>query len=485
MRFKGTFILLIVCVIFGAYFYFYEIRGGAQREKEREAENQLWKLETSDIQQIDIIHPDQHITIVRSSDKDWRITAPRSLAADPDELNTIVGSAANLRREAVVGSAVTDLTKYGLEPAHLHLELKTKDGKKYGISIGNSNPTGNSSYVSLAGKSEIYLVANSVARTFDKKLDDLRNHSVLSFEQWEAQSLDLKSTKGDVSLLKEDNRWWFRGKEKWAADSASVSSVLGSLSSARIGEFFDDNPDDYVDLGFDKPLVDLRLTYGKDRAIKHLIIGIEKSELSRKGTDKSDLRLEPKKAMRGKASSAPSQLYLAKDESRPDLFFVEKDLVDKLLKSPDELRDKALAVFQRWEIDSMTLTNANGTFDFTKSGGEWVLGKDKKKTNWETVNGILDAMEKQVREFIDKPGALPTYGLDKPAIHVVLKQGGLIKVDCAFGKETGDGVYAQLKGESFVKIADKESYDRLNKGESDFVDLSATAAAKGSASPQK
>ena len=51
----------------------------------------------------------------------------------------------------------------------------------------------------------------------------------------------------------------------------------------------------------------------------------------------------------------------------------------------------------------------------------------------------------------------------------VLK-GGREQTIYYFGKEAKDGVYAQIKGESAVKIADKESLEKLNKGESDFLE---------------
>jgi hypothetical protein len=151
---------------------------------------------------------------------------------------------------------------------------------------------------------------------------------------------------------------------------------------------------------------------------------------------------------------------------------VEKDLVDKLLKEPKELRDKAIASFPRWDIDSIALTNSSGILSFSKAegGGDWVLGSAKKKCKWDAVNGILDALEKPVKEFVDKPGALPTYGLDKPAVRIVLKQGGAVKAECAVGKSAKDGVYAQVRGEPFVKIVDKDILERLDKRETDFLE---------------
>ena len=467
MRFKGTLILLIACLALGGYLYFYEIKGGERREAAKQAEDQIWKLEDKNIQQIDLVSSGQHITAVRKGEKEWALTAPKPFDADSDELNRMASSAANLRRESVVEQNAASLGKFGLSPAQTSLRLKTKDGKEYAVDFGNNNPTGSSAYAFVPNRREVFLVSSYLASSFAKKADDLRNHSVLSFEQPEVQSLDITSPKGDLRLAKDGNdRWWFEGKEKRAADSPGIRGILNALSMGKIKEFFNQNPEDYVSLGLEKPLVDVRLTYGKDRAIKHLVIGMEKS------------KLRGKKGAPEGADKSSAEIYLAKDESRPDLFFVEKDLVDKLLKSPDDVREKALASFQRWDVDFIALTNSKGSFSFTKSGGEWFLGEAKKKAKWDAVNAILDALEKPAKKWLDQPASLSTYGLDKPAMRVILKQGGNVLADCAFGHAAKDGVYAQVKGDSSVKVADPEGLDALDKNESDFIEAPETAAPK-------
>ena len=473
MRFRGTLVLLLICAALGAFVYFYEIKGGEEREKKKQETNRLWKVDSATIQQIDLITPQEHITAVRKGDKEWKITAPRAVDADGDELNRIASSAAEITRESVLEANARDLARFGLEPPQLTLRIKTKDGKEHEIRYGENNPTGNSAYARLPGSSDVMLVAGYTASTFRKKLDDLRNRAVLNFEQYETNSLDLQSDRGNVQLTKDNDKWWLQGKQHWAADSAAVSGLLSTLASSRVKEFFDGNPDDYTSLGFEKPLVDVRLTFGKDRAIKHLTIGLEKSKLATKG-QKVSKKPDQKK---GTADVASSEIYIARDESRPELFFVDKEFMDKVRKAPADFRDKALASFQRWDIDSMTLANAKGTFNLAKSegGGDWVLGDSKKKAKWDAANGILDALEKPVKEFIDSPAAPATYGLDKPAIRVVLRQKGQVKLECEFGKETKDGVYAQVKGETSVKVADKESMEKLGKGESDLVEPPAAA----------
>ncbi len=470
MQFKGTLVLMLVCASFGGFLYFYEIKGGEKREKAKQEEKQLWKVESSAIQQIELLYPDQKVTAVRTGEKQWKITVPRDLEADSEEFNRLASSAAEISRESVVEASATDLAQFGLQPAEVTLQFKTKDGKEYKVRFGRNNPTGNSTYAALDGKTEVYLVPGYTASSFKKKLEDLRNRSILSFDQFDVQSLDLQSEKGSVQLAKENDRWWIQGKEKLAADSSAVNAILGSLSNTRLKEFFDDGPEGYRTLGFEKPLLDVKFTVGKDKGIKHLVVGLEKTKLARKGDQKP--KEEKAKKKEGKSSNTSAELYIARDESRRELFFVEKEFVDKLLKSPSDLRDKTLATFQRGDIDVVVLKNSKGSFTFTKEAdnGNWVLGDAKKKTKWDGVSGILEALEKPAKEFVDKPGPPASYGFDAPAIRVVLKQGAAVKVDCAFGKETKDGVYAQVKGESFVKVADKEVSGKLNKGEPDFLE---------------
>jgi hypothetical protein len=470
MRFKGTLILLLVCLALGSYLYFYEIKGGEKREQAKQAENQIWKLDGKNIQEIDLTSGSQHITAARKSDKEWVLTAPQQWDADSDELNRMVNSASNLRREETLDIENADLSKFGLNPARSSLKLKTKDGKEYAIDFGNNNPGGTFTYARLSNQKAIFMVAGATASAFNKKAEDLRNHSVLSFEQPEAQTLSIKSPKGNVELIKDaSDRWWLAGTEKRAAVSPEVRGILNTLSMGKIKEFFNENAGDSKNTGLDKPFIDVSLTYGKNKAIKHLIIGSEKSKLQKKGKQESN------------APDLSLPMYLAKDESRPDLFFVEKDFVEKLLKSPGDLRDKALAAFERYEIDSIMLTNTKGSFNFTKSGGgEWLLSATKK-AKWDAVNGILDAMEKPVKDWIDKPAPLATYGLDKPLIQVVLKQGGNVKVDCSFGLAAkNDGIYSQVKGDSSVKVADPDGLSILDKAEPDFVEAPAAAPAPAS-----
>lgn len=464
MRFKGTLVLLTVAIAFGGYIYFYEIKGGEKREKEKQTENQLWKLEDKNIVQVSLLSPDSLITAERQSDQTWTLTAPQTWDADSAELNRLASSTTTLNRESVVEPNATDLARFGLNPAQLSLRIKTKDGKEFGIDFGINNPTGNSTYAVLAGTKDVFLMPANSASSFIKKVDDLRDHAVLKLEPSNVQSLTLKNPKGTIEIFKDGgDRWWFKGIEKRAADGPEVRGILNALSMGKAKEFFNENANDYANAGLDKPLIDATLTVGADKTIKRLTIGVEKSKLQKKVAAQAS-----KDADNSGALSAG--LYLAKDESRPFVFFVEKELVEKLLKSANDIREKALVSFQRWDIDSIFLTNTRGSFAFSKAGGEWFLAGTQRKAKWDAINEMLDALEKPVKEWIDKPASLSSYGIDAPPIRIVLKKGRTVIAGCAFGKSSKDGIYAQALGDSSLKVVDPSGLDILNKTESDFVE---------------
>jgi hypothetical protein len=465
MRFKGTWILLIICLALGGYLYFYEIKGGEQREKARASEKQLWKLESKAIQKIELLSSGERIAVERKGENDWAITLPRPLEADTGELNRLADSAAEIKSESVLVEKATDSAKFGLDPARSSLKVKAEGGKEFEIFFGDKNPAGNSTYARMSGRDEIFLISSSLSGVFDKSLDALRNHSILRFDTSEVRTLTLKNPKGTISLFKDSgDRWWIEGDGKIAADAPDVRGILNALSLGRIPEFFDEDPGDYVDLDLDNPFIDVSLTYGKEKALKRLSIGLTQSALRKKGPEKT---ANQKSAAGG--STQASDIYVAKDPSRPELFFVTKDLVDKLDKSVNDLRDKSLASFLRWDVDTIILRNSHGRFIFSKSGGEWLIGEEKKKADFESVTGILDAMETDILDLLEKPAGLSTYGLDQPTIRVVLKQGANVLVDCLLGKESSKGVFAQVKGDPSVKVAARESFERLNKAESDFL----------------
>ncbi|MDR1726528.1 MAG: DUF4340 domain-containing protein [Acidobacteriota bacterium] len=464
MRFKGTFTLLAVALLFGGYIYFYEYKGGAEREAAKKTENRVWKFDPGDIVRVDLATQDGAATAEREDGR-WTLTAPHRWWAEASELERLVSSASALDRESVVEEKASDLGRYGLNPALLSLRLKAKDGNEYGIDFGADTPSGNSTYATLSpGDGSVFLVQSGTTAFFDKKVAALRDRKVFRFERAGVQGLTLRNAKGVVELEKDrDDRWWFKGSEKREADGPAMRELLNALDLGTVAEFFDDEFDigdegtvNYANTALETPAIDAVLTFGPGKAIRRFVVGPAKSTLGGQGDD---------------GATAQAERYLARDDARPELFFVEKDLVDKLSKSADDLRSKALVPFQRWDVDGIDLENPKGKVRLVKAGGDWFLQGGKRKAKWDEVNGILDALEKPVREWIDAPAPLSEYGVEAPSMRVTLKKGETVIAQCAFGAAAeGGGVYAKVGGDSAIKVADPEGLEFLGKAEPDYLD---------------
>ena len=461
MRFKGTIVLLLIAILFGGYIFFYEHKGGEKRDAAKRVENRIWQFNAEDIVSVTLASKDDLMAAERKDGDVWKMTAPREWLADNDQLNRLASYAARLDRESVVESDVEDLAQYGLSPANLELRLTDKNGKEYGIAFGENNPAGNSTYSALIGEREVFFVEASAARSFDAKVEDFRDRNVLGFERSGVEGVILLNPKGVIELKKDrDDRWWFVGTEKREAGGPEVRELLNALHLGKISDFFNENTEDYVNASLDKPLIDVVLTSGPDKAMKRLVIGKERSELRKKSSETS-----------AKDEAYFEEMFLARDDSRDELFFVGKDIVDKLSKSAADLRDKALVPFQRWDVDAFVIENIEGTFQFVKTDGDWFLdGTSKRKANWNEVNNILDTLEKPVVEWIDHPASLANYGVDTPATRVVLHKGSDVIAECSFGHSVENGVYAKVSGDSSIKVADPDGLQYFNRSEVEYLE---------------
>ncbi|HSW38186.1 MAG TPA: DUF4340 domain-containing protein [Acidobacteriota bacterium] len=471
MRFRGTFFLLIACVVVIGALYFHE-KLGERREKAKDAETRLWDIDTPEsIVRINLFSGELRIIAERRPENRWLLTAPQQYDADTEELNRLAGDAANLRRESIVETDSADPGRFGLRPAGSGIKLTLDDGREYELEFGIVNPTGKFTYAAIGGTNDIFMIPVETAESFNRRVEDLRDRTILRFERQDIQSLRIMSPKGLIDLVKDrDSDWWFSGIEKRAASGPDVRTILNALSLEKITGFFNDTVDEYENHRLDRPLIEVTLLKNEDRT-ERLIIGNEKSLLRRKRPDSG----QPVSGQDDDAGAA----YLARSDSRPDLFFVGQSLIDKLLVSANDVRNESIAFFQRWNVDTIELKNSRGNFKFIKSGGEWFFGDEGVKADREAVYGILDALEKPVIDWIDEPAAAERYGLDRPSIHVILKQGDAVMVECSVGKKSENGIYVMIAGDGSVKLADPKIMEALDRDKSAFVEVSTEPSSAG------
>ena len=443
MKFKGTAALFLVFIILGGYVYFTEFRGKEERQKQEEAKKKVFAVEDKDITEISLIYPDRTITGVRKGEKDWEITSPPGIEADSEEWQQLISNIPKIEREDTVAQNATDLTPFGLKDPPVKVSAKTKDGKAFEILFGGENPKQTFSYAKLPATNDVFLTASNWSKTFTKNISDLRNKQVLHFEPEDVDSVRVIEGTKELEAQKSGEDWQLKKPLETKADANEISSFASAVRFARVNSF-PDPPVDSKTAGLDSPAVKITLHDSKAKADRTLLVGKTSS------TDR----------------------YYARDTSRDPIFIIDKEIVDKARRPLLDWRDKAVTKVDRDKTDKIEIQRGTEMLSLLRTGGDWKM-PDNKKVVWDKATGMLNALDfEKAKDIIDAPKALSMYGLDKPRIEVVLRQGSNELVRLAFGSESKmpDGVYLKISNSPVVRVVSKDLFDKFNVKPEDVIE---------------
>ena len=233
MRFKGTTILFIVFVILGGYVYFTEFRGKEERQKQEESNKKAVQVEQNDITEISLIYPDRTMAAVKKGDKQWEITSPAGIEADPDEWEQLASNIPKIDRDETVAQSAQDLGPFGLKEPSVKVSAKLKDGKTLDIIFGGENPRKTFNYAKLGNNGDVFLTASNWSKTFTKTVSDVRNKKILTFETEDIDAVKIAEGTKELEAQKAGENWQLKKPVDTKADSSEISSFTSSLRFAR------------------------------------------------------------------------------------------------------------------------------------------------------------------------------------------------------------------------------------------------------------
>jgi hypothetical protein len=249
--------------------------------------------------------------------------------------------------------------------------------------------------------------------------------------------------KGEVVLEKQGDAWKLTKPISYAANQQNVKSLLDNLKEIKIKDTIDSSKNQYATYEVDDDKsVHVQAFKGADKAID-LFFG-------KSGTRGQMTRLSDKDG-----------IYVANGYSS---YLYTRELKD--------WRDRDVMKFEDANVISVSLTNENGAFSFSKSDDKWTgtfKGKPISNFDPEKVKDLMRAYKSLTAEdFADDKGVTDT-GLDKPAVlsFSLKDNGGTQKI--SVGKtSSGSSRYAQKDGASNVVILSSYAADWAASAESKF-----------------
>ena len=364
---RSTLVLLMVFVALGAYVYFVEIE--RPPASETSPNEQLFDWEADAITGLTLNANGEVTELSRNASGDgWQITTPIAATADEIQISSITSSLVSLEVPRVIDDAASDLTPFGLVEPEVEVAISVSgDSQESRLLIGDATPTGGERYAKLAASDRVFLVASYLNTTFSRSTFDLRDKTILNFENGDVEQFEISSDRVSMRFTKDQNEW--RMVEPWPvrADFSTVEGAVGRLSSGQMRSIAAEEPvgsepeeDPLAMYGLTDPPLTATVRLG--RASATLLVG----DATADGT------------------------YYARDSSRPVIFTVASTLVDDLGRVAGEYRTKDLFDFRPFNAARVEIERTDGTIVFEKSDA----GSEDVEESWTRVGSGSTAVDR-------------------------------------------------------------------------------------------
>ena len=442
MNFKSTIVLFIITAIVVAAAIVLPKHFKPTEQAQVTADKVFKDFETKKATKMDLKKGDLHVVAEKKNDT-WYLTTPLNDRADKDKVEGVLSACEFLRYKGIVKpeSGKVDLAKYGLDKPQAELAVADPKGS-HTLLIGGSyegiDKSGTSAskvlYVQVKGSPEVYAVPDDIIKDIDKKLIDFRSRKPFDLASYRVEKVELTNENGIIVAAKKDDNWLLEKPVADKADTSKMSDVVSAVSGAEKQDFTADAVSDFAQYGLDKPAVTARFWSKDEKNATTLLLG------------------KPVVADDAKPEDKPEKVY-ACVEGDKSVFTLKHEVVDKLLAKANDLRERSLTDIKSDDVAAIDIKSGKGTIALDKDGFDWKMTEPKQvKADSTAAQDVAKLIQDtQIDDWIDKPGDLAQYGLDKP-LTITLKK----KKEEGKDQETFELLAGKKEGgQCYIKLPDK------------------------------
>ncbi len=300
------------------------------------------------------------------------------------------------------------------------------------------------SYYARGGQGmTVVLIDEEVFKDLPQAIDGWRDKTLITFDRDKVVGIHVAHEEHSITLEKKEDQWQLTEPLKTKADSWEVDSLAIALQGTKAEGFIDrpQRPDAWY--GFDRPQLEVNLWMEGEEVSPKVVIG---------------------KQEEGKTT------HYARSSQSPTIYLVKEEDIDKLKKTPFDLRDKVLISYSPTDLDSLAINLPDEEpIVISKSGDRWVIKKPKKYRSkqseaedlvWE-LNSVK--MERIADEY---PSDLSPYGLEPPKAELSfqLKKGDPLPILFIGDKvDEENRIYCKLKDKPAVYEISAFSWEVISK----------------------
>lgn len=281
MRTLPTWLGLGVLVALGAFVWFHEIEGAAERELAGASQTRVFgEFDAAAIDRLVLRTTEGAEAHLEREAGRWRMTAPVMAEADPVAAEGLLSALASLDSEASYDE-IEALASYGLE-AEPQLRFRSGEGEQ-SLFIGSSAPVGGGVYVTDGEGARVWLVPAWRTTAFRKSLDQLRESRLLHIDPAEVSAVTVRWPQGYAALSRaagdgeNSDSWQLEYPLTATARSQTVETLLSDLGFLRADAFVDEPTAEQL-ASFETPVLRVEVAQGSEAPPLIFEIGAPGSE---------------------------------------------------------------------------------------------------------------------------------------------------------------------------------------------------------------
>lgn len=426
MRTRSTIIWVVILLLLGGFTYYYEYVIEKEKKEAEEKAKKVFQFETNQIQELELARKGKKtIRCIKGEEGTWNLTEPVQALADESTVMSVLNGLAAAEIERVLTEKIDDPAAFGFDRPEYEIEFKSKNNS-YHLVLGKKNPTDYFYYAKYANQEKLILIPYSINYNINKDLFQFRDKTVLTANIKDTSTLEVASAGKVVRLAKQEKgKWKILQPKTIDAGKAEVDKYITSISRLRVKKFQEKEESDSATTGLDSPTLTIRLTMGKDKIVKTLLIG------------KKD-----------------KDIYYARRGLAEEVFQLAASDVDNLKYNLDDFRRKQIFSFDKENVQAIELQHSGQTLLLKKDKEGWTLekpepGPAKKLFVSELLSDILNL---RVEKFLDG-SAKKEYGFDKPDLKANIQFKGEEEAVLLVGKKIEKNVYVQVGSQNYLVSA--------------------------------
>ncbi len=406
MKLSKVLLLFVVLSALLAWLYFVEIKQRQETKSAEEKASHLVQLDKVGIRAIDLDSDSQTIELRKPADT-WVIAAPVKTKADQPTVESIIRSLEDASPEKTVIEKNADWTQYGLEKPSFTVSASSSD-KTVKLHFGEHNPSRSSYYLKINSDDKLFLVADTLKNSLDKKLIDVRDKTIWGMSPSDIDHIVIYKDGVESELKSEsDQKWVMTKPQKMKVKKDAISRQLTALVNIEAKDVIDEPGEAYKSYGLEKPSAWIRLK--GDKLSQTLLIGNQTKD-SDKNAKETDLYVQV--------------------EGNPTVFVIDGRKLSDLLRSDiTQLQDKSVVDFSPSDVEKVSIEIDGKTWMAVRgTDKKWDSEQPEKlsKLDGWSISSILwdikDVEWKSVKNV--NADELSEFHLDKPQLIVSVSDTG-------------------------------------------------------------